>query len=479
MLLKMSSKRLQFPNGFMWGTATAAYQIEGAASEHREQCIWDRFCATPGMVINGDSGAVACDHYHRFRSDVVDLIKPLNTKYYRFSIAWPRIQKFSEDSSAPVVNEHGIAFYNGLIDVLLENDITPVVTLYHWDMPAVVHDRHGGWPGKASIAQAFADYAEICFRSFGDRVKWWITLNEPWCSAFLGYDIGIHAPGDSSAPGIFVYRAAHNLLLAHAQAVDLYRKKFAPSQGGCIGITFNTMWFEPARNDEACKSATSRCLDFELGWFADPVYTGDYPQSMREIVGDRLPKFSTEESELLRGSSDFFGLNYYSTTYIEPAEKRDETEENKFSYESDRCAQFSSDDSWPSSDMGWTVVPWGLQRLLEYIQTRYSPPGGIIITENGIAVSEPSLDAAMGSETRIDFYSSHISAVHAAITGEVKADVRGYFLWSLMDNFEWSFGYGKRFGLYYVNYKTLERSAKPAVKWYADVVSENALTTCS
>lgn len=459
----------------MWGTATAAYQIEGATNEHREQCIWDRFCTKPGAIINGENGDVACDHYHRFRSDVTDLIKPLNTKYYRFSIAWPRIQKFSKDSDTPVVNEHGVAFYNALIDVLLENDITPVATLYHWDMPTVVHDRFGGWPGKASITQAFADYADICFSCFGDRIKWWITLNEPWCSAFLGYDIGIHAPGDSSAPGVSVYRAAHNLLIAHARAVNVYRTRYASSQCGHIGVTFNSMWFEPARDDDACRTATRRCLDFELGWFADPVYRGDYPQSMREIVGDRLPQFSDEESELLRGSSDFFGLNYYSSAYVSPVETGEEST-GKISYETDRGVEMSSDDSWSRSDMGWTVVPWGLQRLLEYIQTRYSPSGGIIITENGIAVSEPSVNAAMDSKTRASFYSSHIAAVHAAINSDVKADVRGYFLWSLMDNFEWSFGYEKRFGLYYVDYKTLERTAKPAVKWYADVVRENALT---
>lgn len=493
----MGMKKLQFPEGFIWGTATSSYQIEGAADEDREPSIWDRFCAINGNVTNGDTGAVACDHYHRFRSDVTNLIKPLNTKYYRFSIAWPRIQRFDSATGEAKANEAGIAFYNALIDVLLELDVTPVVTLYHWDLPTAVDDRYGGWMGDKEIAVAFACYAETCFRSFGDRVRWWLTLNEPLCSALLGYETGEHAPGYTKEPGVAAYLAGHNLLLAHGHAVRVYREQFQSSQRGSIGITLNAMWFEPRNaGDERCIAAAQRAVEFELGWFANPIYcNGDYPKAMRDTVGDRLPTFTKEERQLLQGSSDFFGLNHYSALYATGFESDEEVENGSggtstpaagtamerrergaTSYFADRGVRLCADDDWKQTDMGWHIVPWGLQRLLEHIHTRYSPPGGITVMENGLAVAEPSLSQALRSDKRVDFYSNYLAAVHAAIHGEVKADVRGYFLWSLMDNFEWSFGYGKRFGIYYVDFNTQERMPKPAVQWYANVVKENALT---
>lgn len=459
----------------MWGTATASYQIEGGVEDgNREESIWDRFSATPGKVVNGDTGAVACDHFHKFREDV-QLIKQLGTKYYRFSIAWPRIQQWNASMECST-NKAGIQFYNELIDELLENGITPVATLYHWDLPVAIEDKYGGWRGDGVIADLFSAYAKVCFQEFGDRVKWWITLNEPWCSSVLSYECGEHAPGIAENPGVDVYLASHNLLRAHAKAVKVYRDEFQEFQEGKIGITLNTTWIEPKDvNDSACVEGAKRGMEFELGWYADPLYFGDYPESMRLTVGERLPQFTDEEKIELKGSSDFFGLNHYSSRYCEGL-CEEEPDEGNVSYWKDIGTIGYEDKDWKRTDMNWAIVPWGLQKLLEYIQKKYHPRGGIIITENGLATKEENLEDVEKDSMRISFYRDYICAVHDAITGEFKADVRGYFLWSLMDNFEWAFGYGKRFGLYFVNFSTLERTAKPAVKWYSSVVKSNSLT---
>ncbi|CAN8070998.1 unnamed protein product [Agarophyton chilense] len=477
----MSKKSvMKFPDGFMWGTSTASFQIEGATEEDRTPSIWDEFCEVSGNVRNGDTAKVSCDHYHRFREDV-QLLKSLGIKYYRFSIAWPRVQKWDEHNNASP-NPRGILFYNQLVDELIKHGITPVATLYHWDLPLPIQEKTGGWSGDGQISDLFADYARLCFQEFGDRVKLWITLNEPWCSAVLGHDIGEHAPGllpktgKQSQPGVDVYLAGHNLLLAHAKAVSGYRNEFKEKQGGSIGITLNSRWIEPRdKEDPECRKGAERTLDFELGWFADPIYIGDYPQSMRETLGPRLPTFSEEEKALLRGSSEFFGLNHYSTTYSDglvDAEERD----NATTYSGHVGTKQSEDKEWKRTDMGWSIVPWGFKNLLIYIQKRYAPPGGIIVTENGIATKEFSVKELQKDTLRVEYYDGYISALHDAINAEDEpADVRGYFLWSLMDNFEWAFGFEKRFGLYYVNYDTLERIPKPAVEWYRQLVTSNML----
>lgn len=463
------SKMLHFPNGFMWGTATASYQIEGAVSTNRVPSIWDRFSAIPGKVAKGETGEKACDHYNRFKADV-QLIKSLNASVYRFSIAWPRLHTFA-DPSAPEPNPHGIAFYNALINELIANGITPVATLYHWDLPTAVEDSTGGWAGSGAVVDRFEQYARLCFEQFGDRVKQWITLNEPWCSAVLGYEGGEHAPGDTSKPGEKVYIAGHNLLLAHAHAVKAYREEFQPTQKGKIGITLNTMWAEPKDpNDPNSVAAARRDMEFELGWFADPIWKGDYPACMRETVKDRLPTFTEEEKMLLKGSSDFFGLNHYSSKYTVGTYTPDGS---KMSHWEDKATTPTWDKDWKKTDMDWAIVPWGFRNLLVYIQKRYQPQGGIIVTENGLASKEPTREDMEKDTLRIDFLTSYIKAMHEAI--QKGADVRGYYLWSLMDNFEWHYGYDKRFGLYYVDYDTMERVAKPAAKWYAQVTSSNTL----
>lgn len=460
---------LRFPPGFSWGTATSSYQIEGAVSTHRVPSIWDRFSHTPGVVSDNSTGDYACDHYNRFKEDV-KLIKTLNTSHYRFSIAWPRIHTF-EDPAAPQSNTHGIAFYNALIDELIANDITPVATLFHWDLPIAVEDSTGGWAGSGAVADRFEEYARLCFEKFGDRVKNWITLNEPWCSAVLGYEVGEHAPGDTSKPGVNVYKAGHNLLLAHGRAVKAYREDFQAIQKGKIGISLNTMWAEPKdRNNATHLEAAQRDMDFELGWFADPIWKGDYPATMRETVKDRLPEFTKDEKEMLKGSSDFFGLNHYSSQYATGMYVPDPP---LVSHWNDKATTHEEDKDWKKTDMGWSVVPSGFRKLLLYVQEKYEPEGGILVTENGLASKEPTREAASKDSLRIEFYTLYIKAAHEAV-GQ-GADVRGYFLWSLMDNFEWAFGYEKRFGLFFVDYKTMERVAKPAVEWYRKVTSTNTL----
>lgn len=471
----MSSKELRFPDGFMWGTATASYQIEGATTEDREPSIWDRFVNIEGKIHKGDTGDKACDHYHRFKEDV-QLIKGLNTKYYRFSIAWPRIQKFPTTLDAPVLNEAGVRFYNQLIDELIANGITPVATLYHWDLPLSVEDPTGGWAGKGDVSAPFAAYARACFKAFGDRVKMWITLNEPWCSAAMGYEIGEHAPGNVSRRGHALYRAGHQLLLSHGKAVDVYRKEFQEKQGGKIGITLNSNWAEPYDpKDPASVAAARRDMEFELGWFAGPIWDGDYPKIMREAVGDRLPEFSEEEKRLLKGSSDFFGVNHYSSYYTVGMKPDESRKSQDGSYYLDIGTERKLDDSWGRTDMDWAIVPFGFRNLLQYIHERYHPTGGIIVTENGVAVAEPTQKDMEKNTSRVDFYEKYIGAMHEAISSG--ADVRGYFLWSLMDNFEWAKGYSKRFGLYYVDYDTMERLPKPAAKWYAALAGANALNS--
>mmetsp|Transcript_13895 Transcript_13895/g.30001 ORF Transcript_13895/g.30001 Transcript_13895/m.30001 type:complete len:514 (-) Transcript_13895:589-2130(-) len=482
--------RLQFPDGFMWGTATASYQIEGAwASDGRGMSIWDAFSHTPGKTFQGDTGDVADDHYHKYEEDV-GLISSMAVRYYRLSLSWSRILPDGRYTGPQSVNQAGVDFYNRLIDCLLAAGITPVVTLYHWDLPLALQIEEDGWLGP-SMPERFADYADVCFKLFGDRVRWWITLNEPWCSSVLGYDTrGVHAPGRTVAPETEVYRAMRHLLLAHVKAVQVYNTKYKESQAGVIGITLNCDWFEAKPSADAAvlernQLAAERALLFVLGAFADPLYRGDWPQEVKERVGHRLPPFSEEERALFSAHPpQFFGLNHYSTQYAQepispektvpwPAPK--ESSKPLAGWWVDRGVEVSDNPKWLKTDMGWNVVPSGIRHVLTWIQKRYNPPGGIIITENGCAIKEPDVATAQADQQRVDFLRGYISQVHAAITAGV--DCRGYFVWSLMDNFEWSFGYSKRFGLHYVDYDSPERTRTPkrSALWYEGVVRSNAV----
>ena len=456
----------KFPKDFVWGTATSSYQIEGAAKiGGKGPSIWDAFSGIPGKTHNGETGEIACDHYHRYKEDI-QLMKNMGVKAYRFSIAWSRVMPTGKDK----VNEEGIQFYSDLINALLEAGIEPWVTLYHWDLPLALQLEDDGWLG-ASISDYFAAYADLCFSRFGDRVKNWITLNEPWVVAILGYGQGVFAPGrlSNSEP----YLAAHQLILAHGKSVKLYREKYA-YQKGQIGITNNGDWREPLTDSDLDKQAAERALEFFLAWFADPVYKGDYPQVMKDRLGHRLPVFSDKEKELIKGSSDFFGLNHYTTMY---AAHDDGTETGQNVYgnggiSEDQDVSLSLDPDWKVTLMQWAVVPWGCKKLLEWIDERYDSPE-IYITENGCAYPDELIDGVVNDQNRLEFYRSYLAACNEAIENGIK--LKGYFAWSFMDNFEWASGYDKRFGLHYVDFKTLERTPKNSALWFAKVTENNSV----
>ena len=461
------SDLLSFPRDFIWGTATSSYQIEGAYNlDGKGPSIWDAFCTIPGKVANGDTGNIACDHYHRMTEDV-QLLKQMGLQAYRFSISWPRILPTGKGK----VNKAGIEFYNKLIDTLLENDIQPWVTLYHWDLPLALQLEEDGWLG-ASIADAFAAYAEVCFHHFGDRVKNWITINEAWVVAMLGYGQGIFAPGRTS--NAEPYLAGHNLLRAHAKAVHVYREKYQFTQKGQIGITNNCDWREPLTDSPADKAAAERAMEFFISWFADPIYHGRYPLSMIERVGERLPTFSKEDLELIHGSSDFFGLNHYTTMFAADATgKLDQgSVYGNGGLSEDQDVNLSVDPSWKLTTMQWAIVPWGCRKLLEWLDERYDHPT-IIITENGCAFDDLLVNGQVNDYQRIDFFKNYLIAIHQAIENGV--DVGGYFAWSLMDNFEWASGYTQRFGLHYVDFNTLERVPKDSVKWLSGIIERNGI----
>ncbi len=459
---------VQFPQDFIWGSATSAYQIEGAwNTDGKGPSIWDVFCLIPGKVQDGDTGEIACDHYNRIEEDVA-VMKALGLKAYRFSISWPRILPAGRGA----VNLQGIAFYNKLINELIAAGIEPWVTLYHWDLPAALEFEIDGWLGK-DIASLFTIYAGVCFEHFGDRVKNWITINEPWVVAILGYGHGVFAPGKKS--GDLPYLAAHNLLLAHAGAVDLYRSKFKPTQQGAIGITNNCDWREPLTDSKEDKDAAQRALEFFLAWFTDPVYTGDYPEVMKERLGDRLPVFNDGEKLLLKGSSDFFGLNHYTTMYASDATntKEEGSVYGNGGLSEDQDVNLTVSKDWKLTDMQWAVVPWGCKKLLQWIAARYNNPP-IFITENGCAYDDKLVDAKIEDAERVSFFKGYISAIGEAIDEGVQ--VKGYFIWSLMDNFEWASGYAKKFGIHYVEKQSLRRIPKASALWYADVIANNAIT---
>jgi beta-glucosidase len=463
---------MKFPDGFTWGVATSSYQIEGGHDAGgKGPSIWDAFCHIPGRIANGDTGDVACDHYHRFRDDV-KLMADLGIPAYRFSISWPRLMPTGRVDERGAIHPDGIRFYNELIDCLLEHGIEPWVTLYHWDLPLALQTERDGWLNPA-IADDFEAYAKLCFESFGDRVKYWITFNEPWVVAILGYGQGVFAPGRFSTAEPYI--AAHHILRSHAKAVQCYRNEFA-HQGGKIGITNNCDWREPLTDKPEDRDASERALLFYLGWFADPVFkSGDYPTVMRERVGDRLPRFTDEESKALLGSSDFFGLNHYTTMFAAQATGEDGKKSvyGNGGISEDQDVDLSVNPAWPLTDFKWAVVPWGCRKLLGWIANRYGNPP-VIITENGCAMNDTvGADSVVDDADRVAFYHGYLEACHQAIADGV--DLRGYFAWSLMDNFEWASGYKFRFGLVHVNRETQARTPKRSALWYSDVVRSHAL----
>jgi beta-glucosidase len=457
---------LRFPSAFTWGTATASYQIEGGWQEGgKGLSIWDAFSHTPGRITDGATGDVTCDHYHRWKEDV-RMMASMGLKAYRFSLSWSRIMP----SGRGAVNKEGIRFYSDLINELLANGIEPWVTLYHWDLPLALQLEMDGWLNPA-LAGVFKDYTAVCFEHFGDRVKHWITFNEPWVVSILGYGQGVFAPGRVSDAE--PYLAAHTILRAHGMAVREYRDRFQPDQNGIIGMVNNCDWREPLTQQRADVEAAERAVEFFLGWFADPLYRGEYPACMHARVGTRLPEFSPADRDMIRGSQDFFGLNHYTTMYAAHVRADAVVETSPFGnggISRDQDVQLSTHCDWQTTDMGWSVVPWGLRKLLHWIDTRYGHPP-VVITENGCALPEAVEHGAIDDPRRIAFLDAYLSEAHRAINEGV--DLRGYFLWSLMDNFEWSSGFTRRFGLWYVDYATGKRTPKSSAAWFARVAAEN------
>jgi len=453
----------RFPSDFVWGCATASYQIEGGWQEGgKGLSIWDTFAHTPGKIVDGRNADVTCDHFHRYKEDVA-LMADLGLKAYRFSISWPRIQP----TGVGPVNPQGIRFYSDLIDELLLHDIEPWVTMYHWDLPVSLQLEHDGWLNPR-IADYFAGYADILFDHLGDRVRHWITLNEPWVTAVLGHGQGVFAPGRVS--NAEPYLAAHNLIRAHAKAVDIYRERYQGLQKGLIGMSNNCDWREPLTDTLEDRAAATTALEFFLGWFADPVYHGDYPEVMRQNLRERLPEFTPAERYIVQGSCDFFGLNHYSTLYASrPGAEEDATVDvyGNGGIIEDQNVNLTADPKWERTEMGWNVVPWGCRNLLKWIDDRYDRPP-IYITENGAAYDDPVVNGQVDDQNRIDFIRQYLAACREAMASGV--DLRGYFVWSFMDNFEWALGYTRRFGLYHVDFDTLERTPKASAGWYADVI---------
>jgi beta-glucosidase len=458
----LSAAESFFPDNFIWGAATSAYQIEGATNNGgRGISIWDKWCDDPNNCA-GDTADIACDHFHRIKEDV-SLMKDMGLQAYRFSISWPRIFPMGNDHRP---NHGGIQFYNMLIDELVASGITPWVTLYHWDLPQNLEDHYGGWLDP-QIVDDFARYASTCFEFFGDRVKHWITINEAWTVAIHGYDQGLKAPGHTSSTE--PYLVGHHLLLAHARAVKIYRGEYE-AQGGMIGISNCGDYRYPLdAHNEADITAANRAMEWQLAWFTDPIFgDGIYPKSMKAILGERLPIFTEAERREVMGSADFFGLNHYSSALTsEPDTKAEISGE----YWADQRVDYSSDPSWKTNCMGWSVVPEGGRKLLYWINDRYVNPQ-IIITENGSCEDEPSLASSQNDTGRRDYLEGYIRAFGEAIQQD-GVKLKGYFVWSLMDNFEWSYGMKNRFGIVRVNFDTLERHPKLSARWYNETIRSN------
>ncbi|MFN2464230.1 MAG: GH1 family beta-glucosidase [Candidatus Dormibacteria bacterium] len=438
-----------FPTGFTWGTATASYQVEGSPlADGAGMSIWHRFSHTPGNTHNGDNGDVACDHYRRYLDDVA-LMKELGVNAYRFSIAWGRVLPAGHGA----VNQAGIDFYSRLVDALLEAGITPWVTLYHWDLPTALQDA-GGWANR-DTAGHFADYAAVVYRALGDRVSHWITLNEPHVVSAIGHLVGIHAPGTRD---IYVaMRVAHHQLLGHGLAVQACRA----AGGGQIGITNSMSPQHPATGSDEDVAAAARNWEWGNQVYLDTVVRGEYPALVRRQLDYCWPPILDGDMAVISEPVDFVGVNYYSRGVV------------RHSPGTGVMDAATLPVTAPSTAMGWEIYPEGLYELLTWMRDRY-PGVAIYITENGCAledVVEP--DGSIQDQDRIRYVRDHLLAAHRAIQNGV--DLRGYFLWSFLDNFEWADGYSKRFGIVRCDYETQRRIPKASARWYGEVAGAGSL----
>jgi beta-glucosidase len=438
-----------FPQHFLWGAATSAYQVEGSPlSDGAGPSIWHRFAHTPGTIRDGGTGDVACDHYRRFREDVA-LMRELGLKAYRFSIAWARVLP----GGIGVVNSRGLDHYERVVDELLANEIQPMATLYHWDLPAALDDR-GGWLNP-EISQWFAEYSRAVFRRLDDRVRLWATINEPWGVADGGYLHGVLAPGHRSA--YEAARASHNLLRAHAASVAAYRAEGRHQ----IGLVVNVEPKYPASPRAEDVAATRRADAYMNRQYLDPVLLGRYPEELPEIFGEAWPGWSPEEVAALRAPGDFVGVNYYT-----------------------RCGTRADPESWPlefsdvreggacHTEIGWEVYPQGLADALSWVKQRYGDVP-LYVTENGAAFPDPAQAPAGDVEDplRVAYLREHLRALRDALAAG--CDVRGYFVWSLFDNLEWAHGYSKRFGIVHVDFASQRRTPKTSARFYSSVIASN------
>ncbi len=442
-------KNIKFPEGFKWGVATASYQIEGSPlADGAGPSIWHRFSHTPGTTYNGDTGDIACDHYRRYKEDVA-LMKKLGVKAYRFSIAWPRV--FPQGKGK--LNLKGMDFYDRLVDELMNAGIEPFITLYHWDLPAALQDE-GGWLNR-DIANWFANYSDFVFQKLGDRVKHWITLNEPWVTAFVGHLFGEHAPGMRDIYAAF--EVVHNELRAHSKAVKAFREE---NLEGEIGITLSNHSQSPASQEEADIVAAQVAHEYvNYPLFLNPIFKGDYPRHLLSVAKEYMPKAYEQDMDEIKEDIDFVGINYYSGNLVKADPNAPLGIKNV-------------DRGLEKTEMGWEIYPQGLYEILTGVQKNYAPKK-IFITENGAAFKDVVEDGEVHDDKRIEYLKAHFNQAYKAIQDGV--NLKGYFVWSLMDNFEWAKGYSKRFGIVYVDYETQKRILKDSAKWYAKVIKNNAV----
>jgi beta-glucosidase len=444
----MSDLASLFPAGFVWGAATASYQVEGAADEDgRGESIWDRFSNTPGKVRNGDTGAIACDFYHRYPQDIA-LARELGVDAMRVSIAWPRVLPEGRGR----VNERGLDFYDRLIEELLANEIEPFVTLYHWDLPQPLEDR-GGWPVRETV-DAFSEYVELVVARLGDRVRRWVTHNEPRVISWLGYRYGLHAPGRTSLADAIA--TSHHLLLSHGRAVEILRRDGRDDVQ--VGLTLDLHPVYPASGSEADRAAARRVDGIENRWFLDPVFHGRYPDDMLAEFGSAGPPVLDGDLQTIATPIDFLGVNNYSRQVVAAGSNGADPVRVR-------------DPEGGYTDMDWEVAPDALYDLLLRVRDEYGP-ASIHITENGAAYPDVrGHDGFVDDLERESYLAGYLDAVGRAVQAGVP--VHGYFVWSLLDNYEWGFGYWKRFGLVYVDYPTLERVPKRSFYWYRDLIARH------
>uniref|UniRef100_A0A7N0V1W1 Beta-glucosidase n=1 Tax=Kalanchoe fedtschenkoi TaxID=63787 RepID=A0A7N0V1W1_KALFE len=473
-------KRSDFPDGFLFGAASSSYQVEGAHLEDgRGWSNWDIFTRLPGEIEDGSNGDISTDHYHRYLEDI-EKLQSMGADAYRFSISWSRILPRGRFGD---VNPSGIAFYDRLIDALLVKGIKPFVTLYHHEVPQALEDKFGSWLSPL-MQDEFVTFAEVCFKSFGDRVQYWMTINEPNLFTQFAYMTGSYPPGRCSPPfgncsaGNSLTEpliAMHNMLLAHAKAAKLYRDKYQAQQGGLVGIVGSFSGYEPLTSSVEDAEAVNRAFIFNFGWMLDPLIFGDYPVEMRNLFRSDLPLFSPAEIQIVKGSVDFIGVNHYTVLYV-----------NDCLHPSPSCSPKDANpasgflrtgimrDGVPIGDQTafwrFCVVPRGMEKVVNYLKERYNNTP-LFITENGYAGEpEENIQNSLNDYKRVEYMKSYLAALARATRNG--ADVRGYFVWSLLDSFEWEHGYRLKFGLHYVDFTTQRRTPRLSAKWYSRFMAE-------